>query len=124
MTKGHMNGMCHFDHDHDHGHTHEHTHEGGECHCHEHTHDGDHAHTHSHDHEHSVPEQASESVKRAFKMLSYMYHHNCDHAQELEDMGLKLQELGETEAAEVIAAAVADFKESNEKLHNALHHLG
>jgi len=108
MNKGHLKGMYHFGHDHDH----------------EHTHDCDHEHTHSHDHEHAVSETASEPVKRAVKMLSYMYNHNCDHAQELEDMGLKLKELGEEEAAAVIAEAVADFKESNEKLHNALHHLG
>lgn len=98
------------------GHHHDH-----DC-CHEHTH-GEHTHTHSHEHTHAAAEGASEPVKRAVTMLNYMYSHNSDHTEELAEMAGKIRELGQAEAADIMEAAVAAFREGNAKLHDALHKI-
>ena len=121
-------------HDHDHGHVHHeqephghpHNHGGCEGHTHEHHHEHTHTHggethTHGHTHTHSHTHGGDEdTLAEVIALLDYMAGHNQQHAEELAGMGEKLRTMGETEAADKIAEAVADFSKSNGRLMEAL----
>lgn len=81
-----------------------------------------HEHSHDHDHEHSHENHHSEEMSqdKAVSLLHYMYHHNEQHADELEQMLQKIEGTISAAAAESIKGAVADFRQGNEKLGLAL----
>ena len=74
----------------------------------EHIHD----HDHDHDHEHNSPEET-------LALLTYLLDHNRHHAEELHDLAHGL----DWEASELLHEAVADYRQGNDKLAEALAHL-
>lgn len=79
----------------------------------DHEHSLEHAHTHTHEH-------TNESQDKSAALLQYMYVHNRHHADELEQMLIKLESSISNEAKEAIRDAVSDFRQGNEKLGLAL----
>ena len=78
---------------------------------HHHNHDHDHEHEHSHD---FTPEQ------ELLALVHYMAHHNADHADELEDLAEKINEIGNNEAYNKLTAAIAKFREGTELLEEVM----
>ena len=93
-----------------HGHHHEH---------HDHEHDHHHEHEHGHGHHHHEHEGEAPD-KRLFALLNYMYSHNSDHTNELEQMAASVRSTGNEEAYEHTMEAVRFFKDGNEALKKAI----
>ena len=82
----------------------------------------EHEHEHSHPHDHG-PVAAFDSAEQATALMSYMLDHNRHHAEELHELGHKLEASGKGEAAGLIDEAVDRFGEGNELLAKALEAL-
>lgn len=91
---------------------------------HEHDHEHVHEHGHDHDHEHSHACEGDcsrcDPMKETVALMDYMVRHNAAHTQELEQLAKKVAELGNTEAAEQILAAVSDYEKGNVRLSAVL----
>ena len=86
-------------------------------------------HGHSHDHGEAAHCHdtacgscggCADPEKETVALVSYMVDHNKHHAAELAEMGKKLREMGQTEAADQIDKAVSDFESGNVRLSVAL----
>lgn len=103
---------------HTHEHVHSHHHEGEEhSHSHAHLHDHDHAHDHSHGCDHACGSCGGcDPMHETLALMQYMVNHNAAHARELADLAKKLEELGNTAAAQQVLAAVSEFEKGNLRL--------
>jgi|GEM_PF-332259 len=106
-----------------HGHAHEHEH----MHAHTHKHDSD--HTHSQLHHHHPEAGAGQShgsgckendEKEVYALVKYMLSHNKHHAGELCELGARLNALGKSEAAALVAAAASWYEKGNLELEKAV----
>lgn len=99
---------------HEHSHSHEHTHDGV-THTHEHTHEGEHEHSHDCAHDCGTC-GGCDPMTETVALMDYMVKHNTAHANELAQLAKKLEELGNTAAAEQVLAAVSEFEKGNLRL--------
>ena len=84
-------------------------------------HEGEHHHEHHH-HEHHHHE-GEQNKDENMVLLTYMLHHNEQHAAELEEVAQKLEKAGFIEEGEEIKKGVADFQQGNAHLGQALDSL-
>lgn len=76
---------------------------------------------HMHDHDHDfVQLQIPATTMKDLVLLEYMVEHNDQHAHELANIGLRLEDTVFTDAATLINDAVRLFHEANEKLGKAV----
>ena len=85
--------------------------------------DHNHGHEHSHEHapaEHRGPLNDRDRGKETVALLTYMLHHNEDHAAELDQMADNLERMGMRAAAKKIRDSVSDYQKGNRSLEHAL----
>ena len=73
-------------------------------------------HSHEHEHEHEHCGACGGTSEETLALLKYMLDHNRHHADELHDLAHEL----DSEARELVHAAVMDIESSNDKLARAL----
>ncbi len=73
-------------------------------------------HSHEHEHEHERCGACGGTAEETLALLKYMLDHNRHHADELHDLAHEL----DSEARELVHAAVMDIESSNDKLARAL----
>lgn len=83
-----------------------------------HEHDHEHVHEHGHVCERDCGE--CDPMKETVALMDYMVRHNAAHTHELEQLAKKVGQLGKTEAAEQILAAVSDYEKGNMRLSAVL----
>jgi hypothetical protein len=98
-----------------------------------HDHDHDQKNDYNHDHCHAkksedntgkTPSQKTTSGKAKEKqILAYMLEHNKQHAKELIDIAVKLENKGANDTAAIIRNSVYDYETGNDKLAAALETL-
>lgn len=100
----------------------------------EHTHhsETDPHHSHPHEHPHSACEShgncdhncsgcgAVDPKAEAVALMQYMVKHNMSHTVELEKLGKRLCEIGETMAGNQVMQAVAEYEKGNMRLSTVL----
>ena len=87
-------------------------------------HHGEHdfGHDHgTHHHHHPVdPAQARSTPEQTLALVGYMLEHNRAHAEELNELARKLDEMGQHEAAALIGEGVGCYTDGNGRLAEAL----